>query len=76
MRLEINYFSSNFIPPAIDDKGNVATLKGFIHIFIYIYSLYFYFPHFSENENFPEKSGSVTFHHLWTLNFMQNIRKN
>ena len=26
MRLEINYFSSNFIPPAIDDKGNVATL--------------------------------------------------
>ena len=28
-----------------------------------------------ENENFPEKSGSVTFHHLWTPNFMQNIRK-
>ena len=26
LRLEINYFSSNFIPPAIDDKGNVATL--------------------------------------------------
>ena len=26
IRLEINYFSSNFIPPAIDDKGNVATL--------------------------------------------------
>ena len=33
------------------------------------------FPHFSENENFPEKSGSVTFEHLWTPNFMQNIRK-
>ena len=33
------------------------------------------FPHFSENENFPEKSSSVTFHHLWTPNFMQNIRK-
>ena len=27
LRLEINYFSSNFIPPAIDDKGNVATLQ-------------------------------------------------
>ena len=26
-RLEINYFSSNFIPPAIDDKANVGTLK-------------------------------------------------
>ena len=28
------------------------------------------------NENFPEKSGSVTFVHLWISNFMQNIRKN
>ena len=27
MRLEINYFSSNFIPPAIDDKANVGTLN-------------------------------------------------
>ena len=26
------------------------------------------FPHFSENENFPEKFGSVTFLHLWTPN--------
>ena len=34
------------------------------------------FPHFSENENFPEKSGCVTFEHLWTPIFMQNIRKN
>ena len=27
-----------------------------------------FFPHFSENENFPKKSGSVTFEHLWTTN--------
>ena len=30
MRLEINYFSSNFIPPAINDKANVATLPSHI----------------------------------------------
>ena len=32
MHLEINYFSmsSNFIPPAIDDKANVATLSIFL----------------------------------------------
>ena len=34
------------------------------------------FTHFSKNENFPEILGSVTFEHLWTPNFMQNIRKN
>ena len=34
-----------------------------------------FFHHFWENENFPEKSGSVTFEHLWTPNLMQNIRK-
>ena len=27
MRLEINYFSSNFIPPAIDNKANVGTIE-------------------------------------------------
>ena len=30
---------------------------------------------FGPIEIFPEKSGSVTFLHLWTPNFMQNIRK-
>ena len=34
------------------------------------------FPNFLENESFPEKSGSVTFYHLWTPNFMQKNRKN
>ena len=34
------------------------------------------FPLFWENENFTDKSGSVTFEHLLTPNFMQNIRKN
>ena len=35
-----------------------------------------FFPIFQKMRIFPEKSGSVTFHHLWTPNFMQNIRKN
>ena len=30
---------------------------------------------FGPNENFPEKSGSVTFESLCTANLMQNIRK-
>ena len=32
------------------------------------------FPDISPNENFPEKSGSVTFLPLWSPNFMQKIR--
>ena len=28
-----------------------------------------------QNENFPEKSGSVTFGRLWAPNLMQNNRK-
>ena len=39
-------------------------------------NLYSILDPFWENENFPEKSGSVTFLHLWSLNFMQKIRKN
>ena len=35
-----------------------------------------FFAHFLENENFPEKSGSVTFLRLWSLNFMQKNSKN
>ena len=33
------------------------------------------FPLFSENQTFPEKSGSVTFFLLWFYNFMSNFRK-
>ena len=33
-------------------------------------------PKFWENQSFPEKSGSVTFLHLWSPNFMQKMRKN
>ena len=32
-------------------------------------------PNENDNENVPEKSGSITFECFWTSNFMQNIRK-
>ena len=41
LRLEINYFSSNFLPPAIDDKGNVATLLSiYVQTSYYILSIH------------------------------------
>ena len=49
-------------------RKNPKTL--FLGLFGPIWAL---FPHFSKNESFPEKSGSVTFEPLWTPNFMQNI---
>ena len=59
-------------------KSNDSILRKspktlFLGIFSSFWAL---FPNFLENESFPEKSGSVTFHHLWTPNFMQKNRKN
>ena len=52
-------------------KSNDSILRNFVQ------KPYFWaFSHFRENENFPEKSGPVTFLHLWSLNFMQKNRKN
>ena len=32
--------------------------------------------HFQASENFSKKFDSVSFEYLWSLNFMQNIKKN